>query len=263
MPPHRVFSKYNGRAFLKTLCRFCALACVLISLIHAQVTSTKHTDPTKVVRLGVTTAADTTGTIVTGFTSAVVRDFVILYDNIAGTGIPLAATFLESDGTANTTTNSYTAAYSNTVNGVNGAFAEIIPNILPNGIRRVERRSLTIGNIVGEVTDADGVWPSGKSTVNPSGGTTALFLADSDLTFTPVSVNNPTTNIRFDIREAGFVSLKVYDLSGEEIATLKNEQQGPGIYSVVFSASELSSGMYRYQLKTGNYTEMKKTMVLK
>ena len=178
------------------------------------------------VRLGVTTAADTTGTIVTGFTSAVVRDFVILYDNIAETGRPLAAAFAETDGIANTTTNLYTAAYSNTVNGVNGAFGAIIPNILPNGIRRVERRSLTTGNVVGVVTDADAVWPSGKSAVNPSGGTTAPFLADSDLTFTPVSVNNPTTNIRFDIREAGFVSLKVYDLLGEEIVTLKNEQQG-------------------------------------
>ena len=74
---------------------------------------------------------------------------------------------------------------------------------------------------------------------------------------------NPATTIRFEIREAGFVSLKVYNLLGEEIAALKNEQQGPGIYSVVYDASELSSGMYWYQLKTGNNAETKKMMVLK
>ena len=227
-------------------------------------------------------SSDTTGTILICTTTVPAKDFVLLYDNVEGTGRPISAAFIESDGTANTAANSYNAAYAGAVDGVAGAFGVVVPNILPNGIRRIERRLLTTGNVVGVVTDADGVWPSGKKTVNPSTGTTPIVLAGSDVTFTTVSVNdpaqipknfellqnypnpfNPTTTIRFEIREAGFVSLKVYDLLGEEIATLKNEQQRPGVYSVEYDASELSSGIYWYQLKTGNDTEIKKMMVVK
>ena len=227
-------------------------------------------------------SSDTTGTILTCTTTAPAKDFVLLYDAVEGTGRPVSATFIESDGTTNMVSNSYSAAYANTVDGVAGAFGAVVPNILPSGIRRIERRSLTTGKVVGAATDADGVWPSGKSTVNPSTGTTPIVLAGSDVTFTTLSLNdltetpknfdllqnypnpfNPTTTIRFEIREAGFVSLKVYDLLGEEIATLRSEQQSPGVYSVVYDASELSNGMYWYQLKTGNNAEIKKMMVLK
>jgi hypothetical protein len=78
---------------------------------------------------------------------------------------------------------------------------------------------------------------------------------------------NPTTNIGFRITDFGFVSLKVYDVLGNEIATLVNEEKGPGSYSVQFNTSSIehhsSSGMYFYTLKAGSYSETKKMILLK
>jgi hypothetical protein len=74
---------------------------------------------------------------------------------------------------------------------------------------------------------------------------------------------NPETVINFQIRTAGFVSLKVFSLLGEEISTLVSGQKMTGEYSVTFSASHLSSGIYYYVLQQGNSTQTKKMIVLK
>jgi len=64
---------------------------------------------------------------------------------------------------------------------------------------------------------------------------------------------NPTTHMEFacpparqGISNLGFVSLKVYDLLGKEVATLVNENKLPGIYTIEFDGTNLSSGMYFY-----------------
>jgi photosystem II stability/assembly factor-like uncharacterized protein len=75
---------------------------------------------------------------------------------------------------------------------------------------------------------------------------------------------NPTTNIGYRIPEFGFVTLKVYDLLGKEVATLVNEEKPAGNYEVNFDASGLSSGIYFYKLKVGNeFIETKKLVLLK
>ncbi|MBT8383428.1 MAG: T9SS type A sorting domain-containing protein, partial [Ignavibacteria bacterium] len=74
---------------------------------------------------------------------------------------------------------------------------------------------------------------------------------------------NPTTKIEFQIEDLGFVDLKVYDVLGNEVATLVNEEKSAGIYEVEFNGSELTSGIYFYQLKAGNFVETKKMIVLK
>jgi len=81
---------------------------------------------------------------------------------------------------------------------------------------------------------------------------------------------NPTTNIAFRIEEFGFVSLKVYDVLGNEIATLVNEEKAPGTYQVQFDSHyglsgirELSSGLFFYTLTTGSYSETKKMILLR
>ena len=63
---------------------------------------------------------------------------------------------------------------------------------------------------------------------------------------------NPSTNIEFSIPEQGFVSLKIYDASGKEVATIVNEVKSPGYYSVIFNAAGLSSGIYFYRVTAGN-----------
>jgi hypothetical protein len=74
---------------------------------------------------------------------------------------------------------------------------------------------------------------------------------------------NPSTNIKYSIPAAGFVTLKVYDLLGREVSILLNEQQQAGTFDVVFDGSNLASGVYYYQLKAGELTATKKLMLTK
>lgn len=74
---------------------------------------------------------------------------------------------------------------------------------------------------------------------------------------------NPTTNIRFRISDFGFVSLKVYDVLGNEIVSLVNEEKAEGDYNVNFDASGLSSGIYFYRLQAGSFVETKKMILMK
>ncbi len=84
---------------------------------------------------------------------------------------------------------------------------------------------------------------------------------------------NPETTIQYTIPNivmhalsqqttSQHVQLKVYDILGKEIATLVNKNQKPGIYKVVFDASQLSSGLYFYELKAGNFVQIKKMILL-
>ncbi len=74
---------------------------------------------------------------------------------------------------------------------------------------------------------------------------------------------NPSTVIQYQIPENGFVTLKVYDILGNEVATLINGKQQAGSYGINFNASELSSGIYFYQLKTGKFVDTKKMILLR
>jgi hypothetical protein len=76
---------------------------------------------------------------------------------------------------------------------------------------------------------------------------------------------NPSTIIRYQIPVSGYVTLKVYDLLGKEVASLVNEYRQAGIYNSTFSTlhSTLSSGIYFYQLRAGKFIETKKLILLK
>jgi photosystem II stability/assembly factor-like uncharacterized protein len=74
---------------------------------------------------------------------------------------------------------------------------------------------------------------------------------------------NPATTITYQIPQTGFVSLKVYDILGREVATLVNEEKLAGSYEVQFEGSGLTSGIYFYQLKAGEYSETKKMSLLR
>ncbi len=78
---------------------------------------------------------------------------------------------------------------------------------------------------------------------------------------------NPTTTIEYSIPNVGTpvqnVQLKIYDVLGREIATLVNEKQSPGDYSVKFDASKLNSGVYFYTLQAGDFIATKKMILIK
>jgi hypothetical protein len=73
---------------------------------------------------------------------------------------------------------------------------------------------------------------------------------------------NPSTQISFSLPEPGFVSLKVYDLLGREAAVLIERDMSPGKHTVSFDGREFSSGMYFYVLKSGDFYETRKMLLL-
>jgi len=74
---------------------------------------------------------------------------------------------------------------------------------------------------------------------------------------------NPTTRIKYSIADREFVTLKVYDILGKEIATLVNKEKLAGNYEVEFNGSNLSSGVYFYRIQAGEFTSTKKFILLK
>jgi len=74
---------------------------------------------------------------------------------------------------------------------------------------------------------------------------------------------NPSTIISYQIPDDGLVTLKVFDALGREVKTLVNEFKSQGKYSVSFDASNLTSGVYFYQLRAGDFVSIKKMILMK
>ncbi len=74
---------------------------------------------------------------------------------------------------------------------------------------------------------------------------------------------NPTTSINYSIKLDGFVSLKIYNILGQQVADLVNQDQKAGYYNVGFNASNLPSGIYIYTIKTSGFTSSKKMLLIK
>ncbi|MBK8552583.1 MAG: T9SS type A sorting domain-containing protein [Ignavibacteria bacterium] len=74
---------------------------------------------------------------------------------------------------------------------------------------------------------------------------------------------NPSTTIKYDVPEEAFVTIKIFDVAGKEIFTLVNENKSYGRYEIEFSGADLSTGVYYYRLTAGNFTEIRKMILLK
>lgn len=74
---------------------------------------------------------------------------------------------------------------------------------------------------------------------------------------------NPSTKIKFSIPQSGYVNLEVFNMLGQKITTLINQELSPGFYSVDFSRNELSSGIYIYTLSVNDFVTSKKMILLK
>jgi hypothetical protein len=71
------------------------------------------------------------------------------------------------------------------------------------------------------------------------------------------------TNIRFRLPSSGFVTLKVYDMLGQEVETLLNGDHAAGDYRLQWNPLNLPNGVYLYRLRTGNFVETRKLVLLK
>ncbi|HRE40972.1 MAG TPA: T9SS type A sorting domain-containing protein, partial [Ignavibacteria bacterium] len=74
---------------------------------------------------------------------------------------------------------------------------------------------------------------------------------------------NPSTTISYKLNSDGFVSLKVYNLIGQEVKTLVDNYQKAGVYKVNFEATEFTSGIYIYKLQMNNSTSVRRMTLLK
>ena len=74
---------------------------------------------------------------------------------------------------------------------------------------------------------------------------------------------NPSTIIKFDMKEAGLISLKIYDILGREVSTLLNEVKPAGSYNINFNAADHTSGIYFYKIQAGNFIQIRKMVLIK
>ena len=74
---------------------------------------------------------------------------------------------------------------------------------------------------------------------------------------------NPSTKIKYLVAEKTFVSLKIYDVGGSEVASIVNQVQAAGEYEIDFTSDNLTSGVYFYKLQAGNFVETKKMILMK
>ena len=102
--------------------------------------------------------------------------------------------------------------------------------------------------------------------IRDTGATSVIYnlnIFDYDLKQNYPNPFNPSTTIKYQIPQTGFVTLKVYDILGEEVAVLVNEEMTVGRYEVNFNASSLASGVYLYRINVNDYVDVKKMLLLK
>ena len=152
----------------------------------------------KVINFGTSTDVNQ-GTFLYGVSQSPAKNFLFVYDNVEGTGRPIAGSIIENDGLDLSDITQILGSYKTNVDNVSGAWGVIIPNSVGtkgfSGIKRVESRNLSDGSLYAQATDSDGVWPSGANTVNPRGGDgTPIVLNENDATL-PVELSAFTANI--------------------------------------------------------------------
>lgn len=130
-----------------------------------------------------------------------------------------------------------------------------------------------------EITDAAVSLTTGTVNFNLNTASNYVILTSSTVTAVENSVGNnliveyelmqnypnpfnPATSINYKLPNAGFVSLKVYDVLGREVSVLVNQFQQAGNYNVSFNAAKLASGIYFYKLHSGSFVSVRKMMLI-
>lgn len=106
-----------------------------------------------------------------------------------------------------------------------------------------------------------------KGVIGNRSGQLSKISSGEEITYYDISnypnPYNPQTTIRFQLPQEGFVTIKVYDAIGKEVATLLNEEKDSGIYELRFNGIDLPSGMYIYTIKVNDYFASKKMLLIK
>ena len=118
-------------------------------------------------------------------------------------------------------------------------------------------KNIEITNTGNYKTETDGVTGNGENEITTSLPTEFSLSQNYPNPF------NPSTVINYELPSSNFVTLKIYDLVGKEVATLMNEKLDAGRYTATFNGSNLASGMYFYKISAGNFTFVKKMVLIK
>jgi hypothetical protein len=104
-----------------------------------------------------------------------------------------------------------------------------------------------------------------QQNINSTDKVNGLVPAEFNLSQNYPNPFNPVTKIDYSIPLNSLVTLKVYDMSGKEVATLVNNSLSPGFYSINFNSADygLASGIYFYKLVAGNFVNVKKLVLIK
>jgi len=136
--------------------------------------------------------------------------------------------------------------------------------------------SLGVGNVLNcrasgtTATIASITTTDGKTVGDPRWGSVTTSVTENTTVPNKFSLDqnypnpfNPSTKIEYTLQIASNVTLKVYNVLGQVIATLVSEKQDVGSHSATFDASQFTSGVYFYQINAGNYTATRKMMLVK
>jgi hypothetical protein len=136
-------------------------------------------------------------------------------------------------------------------------------------IIKVENLSITLMDESGNKLNAD---LSSGETINITNESIHRLLVQSGKSVTPIGFNleqnfpnpfNPSTTIKFSIPKEAKVNLSIFNVLGELVTTLVNEQMKVGHYEYEFNASNLASGIYIYRINAGDFVETKKMVLVK
>ena len=123
----------------------------------------------------------------------------------------------------------------------------------------------TISTLIISGTDTVSMfWKAVVTYINPTSINESFISADNFYLYQNYPQPfNPSTKIKYQIPKPCFVSLKIFDALGTEVATLINEEKMRGTFQIEFDGSELTSGVYFYQLIAGDFLETKKMVLIK
>ena len=130
-------------------------------------------------------------------------------------------------------------------------------------VKAVDNTNLV--SVKSDFVSTTGITPDGG--IESDGGDNLIYNSNIPKEF-KLSQNipnpfNPVTKINFALPKQGFVTLKIYDITGREIKTLVNEVKQAGYYTVDFNGSSLASGVYFYMIKSGDFVMTKRMVMVK
>jgi|GEM_PF-1141339 len=212
-------------------------------------------DPITVINYGTTPGAALEGSALYDSAASFAiapKDFALLYDNTSGAGRPLSIAVVEDDGMDLFAVTSIANFYRTLVDTMPQRWGTIMPNANTNGVRLVEYRDFANGGTLtfGQFSDNNGVWCSGTNTVDPSNGSTAVYLDENFSLFVTGTFPDTTYTLvptSFSANSNGTGVMWSWDFGdGSPLDTNQNPQHTytlPGTYTVTVIAQAPNCGV--------------------